>query len=67
MVSIIKINVQLINLLIQLFCIYIIYKIAFQASFVMQNSLKSLTNATQSNSLVLEKVMTYCDDLKTLK
>ncbi|XP_025207293.1 uncharacterized protein LOC112603087 [Melanaphis sacchari] len=37
------------------------------ASIVLQRSLKSLTNKLNSNSLILEKILTYSADLKTFK
>ncbi|KAE9525448.1 hypothetical protein AGLY_014248 [Aphis glycines] len=37
------------------------------ASLALQKSLKSLTNKLHSNSLVLEKILTYSEDLKTFK
>lgn len=47
---------------VKIFCL-----INFQASLALQKSLKSLTNKLHCNSLVLEKILTYSEDLKTFK
>lgn len=50
---------------IEIICIFSVF--VFQAINTLQSSLKKLTNQSNSNSLLLENILLYCDDLKTIR
>lgn len=61
----IDLNYRLKNSLLKLFEFFIVF--VFQATITLQSSLKKLTNQSNSNCLLLENILVYCDDLKTIR
>lgn len=43
------------------------FNICFQACVILQSSLKKLTYQMHNNSFVIEKLLIYCDDIKTIR
>uniref|UniRef100_A0A2S2QUG3 Uncharacterized protein n=1 Tax=Sipha flava TaxID=143950 RepID=A0A2S2QUG3_9HEMI len=46
---------------------YLLKEINPEAIVTLQNSLKKLKNQSNSNSLLLENILVYCDELKTIR